>query len=193
MNDEYRTLDGPCEVLFKAKGSKHFGYGFPIESEEEAKERLQEIRKAHHAPGTWRTLGCSGTMRHNTDARRRRTSNSAGPPILGVIRANDLTKVLFAVVRYFGAPNLALVDSLKLPRGAAEALRHGTVVQRIRTERIQVAFAYEHMGTIMGLVKRLGPNPPPPISPWRVRWSWTFACRPCPKQFVRLKKPVWQR
>ena len=98
MNDEYRTLDGPCEGLFKAKGSKHFGYGFPIESEEEAKERLQEIRKAHHAARhvayAW-MLGYDGTQHRCSDDGE--PSNSAGPPILGVIRANDLTKVLFAL------------------------------------------------------------------------------------------------
>ena len=63
--------------------------------------------------------------------------------------------VLFAVVRYFGGTKLGVGGLIEAYReGAAEALRHGTVVQRIRTERIQVAFAYEHMGTIMGLVKR---------------------------------------
>ena len=161
MTDEFRTLEGPCEGLFKAKGSKHFGYGFPIESEEEAKERLQEIRKAHHAARhvayAW-MLGYDGTQHRCSDDGE--PSNSAGPPILGVIRANDLTKVLFAVVRYFGGTKLGVGGLIEAYReGAAEALRHGTVVQRIRTERIQVAFAYEHMGTVMGLVKRLGLQP----------------------------------
>ena len=121
-------------------------------------------------------------------------SNSAGPPILGVIRANDLTKVLFAVARYFGGTKLGVGGLIEAYReGAAEALRHGKVVQRIRTERIQVAFAYEHMGTIMGLVKRLGLQPATTDFSMACSWSWTFACRPCPKQFVRLKKPVRPR
>ena len=48
MEDTYLTLEGPCEGLFKAKGSKHFGYGWPIRDEEEAKFHLQSLRKMHH-------------------------------------------------------------------------------------------------------------------------------------------------
>ena len=47
--DTYLTLEGPCEGLFKAKGSKHFGYGFPVHSEAEVKGHLEAIRKSHHA------------------------------------------------------------------------------------------------------------------------------------------------
>ena len=161
MTDEYLTLEGPCEGLFKAKGSKHFGYGFPIQSEEEAKERLLEIRKAHHAARhmayAW-MLGYDGTQHRCSDDGE--PNNSAGPPIFGVIRANNLTKVLFAVVRYFGGTKLGVGGLIEAYReGAAEALRNGTVVQRIRTERIRLEFAYEHMGTVMGMVKRLGLQP----------------------------------
>ena len=47
--DTYLTLEGPCEGLFKAKGSKHFGYGFPVHSEAEVKGHSEAIRKSHHA------------------------------------------------------------------------------------------------------------------------------------------------
>ena len=43
MEDTYRTLKGPCEGLFKAKGSKHFGYGFPIASEDDVKIHLSHV------------------------------------------------------------------------------------------------------------------------------------------------------
>ena len=49
MEDTYRTLAGPCEGLFKAKGSKHFGYGFPIASESDVKVHLDALKKQHHA------------------------------------------------------------------------------------------------------------------------------------------------
>jgi putative IMPACT (imprinted ancient) family translation regulator len=66
-----------------------------------------------------------------------------------------LTHVLFAVVRYFGGTKLGVGGLIEAYReGAAEALRAGQVVERIRTQRIRIAFAYEHMGVIMGLIKR---------------------------------------
>ena len=156
MEDTYRTLKDPCEGLFKAKGSKHFGYGFPLVSEDEVKTHLEALKKEHHAARhvayAW-MLGFDGTMYRSSDDGE--PSNSAGPPILGVIRANDLTHVLFAVVRYFGGTKLGVGGLIEAYReGAAEALNNGVVVERIRTQRLRIAFAYEHMGVVMGLIKR---------------------------------------
>jgi uncharacterized YigZ family protein len=156
MEDTYRTLKGPCKGLFKAKGSKHFGYGFPIASEDEVKTHLEALKKQHHAARhvayAW-MLGFDGTMYRSSDDGE--PSNSAGPPILGVIRANDLTHVMFAVVRYFGGTKLGVGGLIEAYReGAAEALNNGVVVECIRTQRLRIAFAYEHMGVVMGLIKR---------------------------------------
>jgi uncharacterized YigZ family protein len=156
MEDTYRTLKGPCEGLFKAKGSKHFGYGFPVVSEDEVKTHLEALKKEHHAARhvayAW-MLGFDGTMCRSSDDGE--PSNSAGPPILGVIRANDLTHVLFAVVRYFGGTKLGVGGLIEAYReGAAEALNNGVVVERIRTQRLRISFAYENMGVVMGLIKR---------------------------------------
>lgn len=156
MEDTYRTLKGPCEGLFKAKGSKHFGYGFPLVSEDEVKTHLEALKKEHHAARhvayAW-MLGFDGTMCRSSDDGE--PSNSAGPPILGVIRSNDLTHVLFAVVRYFGGTKLGVGGLIEAYReGAAEALNNGVVVERIRTQRLRISFAYENMGVVMGLIKR---------------------------------------
>lgn len=156
MEDTYRTLQGPCEGLFKSKGSKHFGYGFPISSEDEVKTHLEALKKQHHAARhiayAW-MLGFDGSHFRSSDDGE--PNNSAGPPILGVIRANDLTHVLFAVVRYFGGTKLGVGGLIEAYReGAAEALAHGQVVERIRTQCLRIAFGYENMGVVMGLIKR---------------------------------------
>ena len=81
--------------------------------------------------------------------------NSAGPPILGVIRSNELTMVLFAVVRYFGGTKLGVGGLIEAYReGAAEALQNGNVIECVRIQRHEISFAYEHMGVVMGLLKR---------------------------------------
>ena len=159
--DTYLTLEGPCEGLFKAKGSKHFGYGFPVRSEAEVKGHLEAIRKSHHAARhvayAW-MIGFTGDHFRSSDDGE--PSNSAGPPILGVIRSHELTNVMFAVVRYFGGVKLGVGGLIEAYReGAADALAHGRIVERIRTQRVRVAFAYEHMGVVMGLLKRAGLSP----------------------------------
>ena len=159
--DTYLTLGGPCEGLFKAKGSKHCGYGFPVHSEAEVKGHLESLRKSHHAARhvayAW-TIGFTGNHFRSSDDGE--PSNSAGPPILGVIRSNDLTNVMFAVVRYFGGVKLGVGGLIEAYReGAVEALSNGQIVERIRTQRVRVDFAYEHMGVVMGLLKREGLSP----------------------------------
>lgn len=161
MTDTYRTLKGPCKGLFKAKGSKHWGYGFPITSEDEAKSILDDLRKEHHTARhvafAW-MLGFDGSHHRSSDDGE--PNNSAGPPILGVIRANELTQVLFAVVRYFGGTKLGVGGLMEAYREATnEALKQGSIVECIQTQRLSIQFAYEHMGTIMSLVKRWNLEP----------------------------------
>lgn len=159
--DTYLTLEGPCEGLFKAKGSKHFGYGFPVHSELQVKSHLEAIRKSHHAARhvayAW-MIGFTGDHFRSSDDGE--PSNSAGPPILGVIRSHELTNVMFAVVRYFGGVKLGVGGLIEAYReGAANALAHGHIVERIRTQRVLVEFAYENMGVVMGLLKRASLSP----------------------------------
>ena len=161
MTDTYRTLKGPCKGLFKVKGSKHWGYGFPITSEDEAKSILDDLRKEHHTARhvafAW-MLGFDGSHHRSSDDGE--PNNSAGPPILGVIRANELTQVLFAVVRYFGGTKLGVGGLMEAYREATnEALKQGSIIECIQTQRLSIQFAYEHMGTIMSLVKRWNLEP----------------------------------
>ena len=174
MEDTYRTLHAPCEGLFKAKGSKHFGYGFPIASEEEAKAHLDALRKntnaARHVAYAW-MLGYDGTLHRSSDDGE--PSNSAGPPILGVIRANELTHVLFAVVRYFGGTKLGVGGLIEAYReGAAEALRHGRIVERIRTQR-RVRLHTNTWGLSWASSNGGSSNRLPPTSKSRAPWTWT--------------------
>lgn len=155
MEDTYRTLNGPCEGLFKVKGSKHYSYGFPIQTEAEASERLQTLRKQHHSARhvafAWRLGYDDNHQRWSDDGE---PSNSAGPPIFGVIRAHDLTNVVFAVVRYFGGTKLGVGGLIQAYREATtEALNQGRIVTRLRTQHCRILFSYEHMGTAMGLIK----------------------------------------
>jgi putative IMPACT (imprinted ancient) family translation regulator len=67
---------------------------------------------------------------------------------------------MFAVVRYFGGVKLGVGGLIEAYReGAANALAHGHIAERIRTQRVLVEFAYENMGVVMGLLKRASLSP----------------------------------
>ena len=46
--DIYRTIEHPSEGIYKEKGSKFLAFAWPIESEEEVKEKLAEMKTRYH-------------------------------------------------------------------------------------------------------------------------------------------------
>ncbi len=123
MRDSFPTLLGPGEGLFKAKGSKFHGYAFPLPFDDEAasevavEQRLQEVRKAHHAARHVCFAWQFGPDRFRA-ADDGEPSGSAGAPIHGVLRSHDLHWTLIAVVRYFGGTKLGVGGLIEAYRAA---------------------------------------------------------------------------
>ena len=153
--DIYRTIAAPAQSLYKEKGSKFIGFAYPVDTEEEIKQILSQLRKeyfdARHYCYAY-MLGASGAVyRANDDGE---PNHSAGDPILGQIRSANLSYILVVVVRYFGGIKLGvggLIQAYKT--AAAEAIVQATVVEKVETATLQLNFQYEHLNTIMGLVK----------------------------------------
>ncbi len=146
----------PSKGLYKVKGSKHYSFAFPVSSESDIKERLSEIRHLHkvarHHCYAWRLGHDAVRFRSNDDGE---PSNSAGPPILGVLKSNSLTNVLIIVVRYFGGTKLGVGGLVSAYRTAAShAISSGTIVECIRTKTYLITFPYSQMGTVMNMLKR---------------------------------------
>ena len=153
--DTFLTLSNPSESLYKVKGSKHFGYAFPVQSEEEIKFHLEELRKTHHTARhhcyAWR-LGASMTrFRANDDGE---PSNSAGKPILGQIQSFELTDVLIVVVRYFGGTKLGVGGLIDAYRTAARmAIEAGEIIERQVMTTFSAHFPYPLLGGVMKVLK----------------------------------------
>ncbi|HIN41999.1 MAG TPA: YigZ family protein [Flavobacteriales bacterium] len=160
-NDTYLSIEDRCEGLYKVKGSKHFSFAFPVTSEEVIKEKLALIRVEHHAARhhcyAWRLGHDASRFRSNDDGE---PSNSAGPPILGVLKSNSLTDVLIIVVRYFGGTKLGVGGLIDAYRTAASfAIESGKIVELQRTCSYLVKYPYEKMGDVMNVLKRAGVSP----------------------------------
>ena len=160
-DDTFLSLKASSEGLYKVKGSKHFSFAFPVSSESDIKERLSEIRVLHHAARhhcyAWRLGHDALHYRSNDDGE---PSNSAGPPILGVLKSNSLTNVLIIVVRYFGGTKLGvggLIDAYRT--SAVQAVESGSIVECIRSSTFIVKFPYSQMGAVMNVLKRSGVIP----------------------------------
>ena len=159
--DSYLSLKGRSEGLFKSKGSKHFGYALPVKSESEVKEFIESLKEEHHSARHFcyaYRLGHDGAKyRANDDGE---PSNSAGAPILGILKSHNLTNSLIVVVRYFGGTKLGVGGLIEAYRAAGqEAVTNGQIIERHRAKTLKVTYAYSRMGDIMNILKRANLSP----------------------------------
>ncbi|MDC7995597.1 IMPACT family protein [Altibacter sp. HG106] len=154
--DQYRTLAAPSEgAIFKDRGSKFYGFAFPVTSEEIIKERIEEVKKTHYNARHWCYAWQLGKAyehyRANDDGE---PNNSAGMPIYGQLQAFDLTNTLVVVVRYFGGTKLGvggLIQAYKT--GAQYALEAAKIVTRTIDEEFLLSFEYPEMDLVMRTLK----------------------------------------
>lgn len=153
--DTYRTLKAPSTGIYKEKGSKFLAFAFPVNNEEDIKEKLEEIRKAYydarHHCYAWFLGADKSRFRANDDGE---PSNSAGKPILGKLQSHDLSQILIVVVRYFGGIKLGVGGLINAYRSAADdAILNGTIVQRRMKTYFEIKFGYHAMNDVMTLIK----------------------------------------
>lgn len=154
--DTYKTLAAPGEeTLFKEKNSKFFGYAYPVNSEDEVKAILEELRKQHSQARHWCYAWQLGTeqvnYRANDDGE---PNNSAGMPIYGQIQSFDVTNVLVVVVRYFGGVKLGVGGLISAYRTSAQmALEASEIIEKTIDVHFTLQFGYQNMNKVMRVIK----------------------------------------
>lgn len=157
MKFEFKTIESPIkDVLLKEKGSKFWGYAFPVNSENELKNALNEIWEQHpkatHHCYAFR-LGLNGeNYRANDDGE---PSGSAGLPIYNQLLANDLTNVLLVVVRYYGGTKLGVSGLVKTYKESAKlTLEESVFVTRELETELEVRFQFSQQNIIFTLLNK---------------------------------------
>nr|WP_321244519.1 YigZ family protein [uncultured Psychroserpens sp.] len=156
--DIYKTITKSSpEVLFKDRNSKFFGYAFPVTSEDEVKQHLEDLRKQHHQARHWCYAYQFGmqekdhVFRANDDGE---PNNSAGMPIYGQIQSFEVTNILIVVVRYFGGTKLGVGGLINAYRtGAQMALEASKIVTKTVNIEYSITFDYKNMNKVMRIIK----------------------------------------
>ncbi|WP_298764857.1 YigZ family protein [uncultured Polaribacter sp.] len=156
MGDIYKTIEKPSkETLFKEKGSKFFGYAFPVTSEEEIKIALESLQKLHssarHICYAWQLGTEIQRFRANDDGE---PNNSAGLPIYGQIQSFEVTNILVVSVRYFGGTKLGvggLISAYKL--SAKMALEASEIKEKTIDVYYLLNFDYDMMNKVQRIIK----------------------------------------
>ena len=99
---EYFVPTGNSETEFVEKRSRFIGHVWLVESEEEARGHIEQMKKKYHDArhNCWcYRLKEGGVERYSDDGEPQGT---AGQPMLGVFQKEGVTNVCCVVTRYFG-------------------------------------------------------------------------------------------
>ena len=99
--DEYLVPTRFGEDEFYEKKSHFIGRVWPVETEEEALARIQEMKKQHYdaTHNCWAYIIKDGAVRFSDDGE---PGGTAGMPMLQVLQREGLYNIVCVVTRYFG-------------------------------------------------------------------------------------------
>ncbi len=154
--DFYTTIDRASSAEFKDRGSKFIAFAFPIETADDFKMALQELKKEHpkavHHCFAYR-IGTDGNNFRSSDDGE--PSGTAGKPILGQIDSKGITNVAIIVVRYWGGTLLGVPGLINAYKTAAALVLQVTpVVEKQIAVNYAVEFDYTQMNEVMIILKQ---------------------------------------
>lgn len=146
----YNTVHTGGQGEIVEKKSRFIANVFPISTEEEAGERIEEIRKrywdARHNCWAYVLGGNPPTERMSDDGE---PAGTAGKPILEVIRGKELTDVLVVITRYFGGTLLGTGGLVRAYTAAAlEGIGDSKIITRIYGVKLHMTIEYGDWGKI---------------------------------------------
>lgn len=150
MKEQYKTIiaDGIGEI--DVKGSRFIAHMKRAESEVEAQEFIQSVKKEH-----WKaTHNCSAYLIGENDELQRANddgepSGTAGVPMLEVLKKNELQNVCCVVTRYFGGTKLGAGGLIRAYTGAVvEGLNQVGVALCSLEQVVRVELQYALVGKL---------------------------------------------
>lgn len=154
--DKYITISAAGTSDFRDRGSKFLAFAYPVNNQQEIKEKLQALKKEHpkanHHCVAWR-LGTDGMQYRASDDGE--PAGSAGKPMLGQIDSMGLTNVLVVIVRYFGGTLLGVPGLINAYKTAtAMALEPLPKTEKWIEQKYEITFDYPTMGEVLYLLKQ---------------------------------------
>ncbi|MFN8238535.1 MAG: YigZ family protein [Chitinophagales bacterium] len=155
--DAYKTIEPVEDFLYKEKSSKFIGFAYPVNNEEDIREKLSAVKNLHpkatHHCYAYRLGLDKNNYRANDDGE---PNGTAGKPIIGQIDSLGLTNCLVIVVRYFGGTKLGvsgLIDAYK--ETARETLASATIVERKILDYYSITCHYAAINKVFQLIHKL--------------------------------------
>ena len=152
----YKTIYTVSTGKYTEKGSRFIASAFHVQTETEANDFIEAIRKEHHKARHVcyaYSIGITNPkFKVNDDGE---PVNTAGQPILNQIKKYGLNYIVIVVVRYFGGVLLGkggLVNAYGT--AASEALNVAEFIEKKELDIELLAFHIRYYVEIMELIKR---------------------------------------
>jgi uncharacterized YigZ family protein len=149
----YKTPEKASETEYIVNRSRFIGRCFPVSSEAEALERLEEIRKKHYDA----THNCyaysllDGTRRFSDDGE---PGGTAGMPIMDTLIRSNTENALIVVTRYFGGILLGSGGLVRAySKSASDAMNASGSLIMTPCAEIEFTVDYTRYGAIEGFVR----------------------------------------
>ena len=151
----YQTLKSPIQAEFKDKGSRFLAFAYPVQTAEQVKKHVDDLRQEHYKARHWcyaYRLGVDGNQfRANDDGE---PSGSAGRPILGQIDSFELTDVLVVVVRYFGGTLLGVPGLIHAYKTSTQmALENAQIIEKNIEKTVRIRCEYPYLNEAIRIAK----------------------------------------
>lgn len=133
--------------------SKFLGYAIAINSEEEAKEEINKIRKEHpKATHHCYAYVLKDKQKSNDDGE---PAGTAGIPILEIIKQFGLENVLIVVVRYFGGIKLGAGGLVRAYARSAKEVLLVSKIHEIKTlPTYDLIFDYNYISSMENFIAK---------------------------------------
>jgi len=152
----YKEIKFSTTTIFKEKGSKFISYIFPVNNQQEVKDKIKLVKAnekgANHYCYAYVLFADKSCKKSNDDGE---PNSTAGLPILKAIETNDLTNTLIIVVRYFGGKKLGIPGLIKSYKTSALlAIDKSKIIIKKIKEIYKIIFDHSVINDIMREIKR---------------------------------------
>jgi uncharacterized YigZ family protein len=153
-----KTIAREAEYAFEVKRSRFIGRTFKCSTPDEALAAVRRVREAwkdasHHC-WAYRTGTTGEQARYDNSGEPHGT---AGPPILDVLKHNDLTNTLVVVTRYYGGTKLGAGGLVRAYGEAAKKAVEASGATELRlVKEFRVSFPYALLSSLEGYLAREG-------------------------------------
>ncbi len=147
----FKTIEQESEGVIVEKKSKFISNIFYVETEEEAEEVLNKIKKkyydARHNCYAYRIKTEKGIIQKQSDDGE--PSGTAGAPMLNILEKKELVNIIAITTRYFGGILLGTGGLVKAYSDALqEAIKNAKEIKKEEGYIVEATFGYEESSSI---------------------------------------------